>query len=163
MTPFRSAFICRPMLHGASWVRLGVLGLLACGCSNPLPAATAGQIGCPAGEIVISDDALDSGTRTWTADCEGTRFYCSAAAPSGVNTKSRVYDVSCTKAVSDDYIAPTYVAQPVKVASVKGCQNDNDCKGDRICTKGECVSPASDQSPSMSASPPAEEVVLEEE
>ncbi|MBN1609988.1 MAG: hypothetical protein JW940_25400 [Polyangiaceae bacterium] len=54
-----------------------VLAVVATGCAN-LAAATSGRIGCPASEIEISDDQDHAGSRTWTANCRGRVYYCSA-------------------------------------------------------------------------------------
>ncbi|HEY2404924.1 MAG TPA: hypothetical protein VGI10_02930 [Polyangiaceae bacterium] len=60
---------------------LGLLGLLSLavlgGCFDR-QTATAGQIGCPASELEISDDDLSVGsTDTWTATCRDHTFICS--------------------------------------------------------------------------------------
>jgi hypothetical protein len=53
--------------------------LLVGGCGPNLAAASAGQIGCPASDIKITDDNPGWGTRTWTATCAGRTYQCSYA------------------------------------------------------------------------------------
>lgn len=57
---------------------LFLLSLLLPSCL-PLQSVTSGQIGCPADKIVIADEAGEgTGARTWTAQCNGRTYYCSA-------------------------------------------------------------------------------------
>jgi hypothetical protein len=51
------------------------MGTLA-GCVS-LPAVTSGQIGCAEKDITILDDEQGFSTRTWTAVCDGKRYFCS--------------------------------------------------------------------------------------
>lgn len=56
---------------------------LAClgGCATAVrQEASAGQIGCPKSEVVISEetDSVFGGTASWVAICRSKRFYCSA-------------------------------------------------------------------------------------
>ncbi|MEE2828686.1 MAG: hypothetical protein VX498_05835 [Myxococcota bacterium] len=61
-------------------------------------------------------------------------------------------------------ISPLTLAAFILVASFSlastafaGCEKDTDCKGDRICTKGECVEPSSDSSASTPLRPRAQD------
>jgi hypothetical protein len=72
-----------PLAHG----RLGVftsgllVALAAAGCGGrigQLRSASAGQIGCRADEVVISDQQKGWGSRTWVATCDGEAYSCSA-------------------------------------------------------------------------------------
>jgi hypothetical protein len=56
-----------------------MLAALSVGCTVNLAEASAGEVGCPAHEIAISQDRMGEGTRSWTASCRGEVFYCSAA------------------------------------------------------------------------------------
>jgi len=67
----------RAMFRGM-WL-MSLLGLTLTGCAANLAAASSGQLGCPEHDITISDDTDDyRGTRTWTAECGGRRYFCSA-------------------------------------------------------------------------------------
>jgi hypothetical protein len=80
---------------------LGVLGLLSLvvlgGCFDK-QTATAGQIGCPASEVAISDEdstiGWDEAAETWTATCRDRVFICSHIKTSG-NNGTTSSSVSC--------------------------------------------------------------------
>jgi hypothetical protein len=107
---------------------LGVVLFVSSGCAS-LPRVTSGQIGCPEGEIVISDHQPGWNTETWTAKCRNQTFYCSS-----VGGESR--QVSCKE---DTAGAPP---DTTAVTPAGGCEFDTQCKGDRICQQGTCVDPA---------------------
>ena len=70
-------------IERASWLGAAALCLmigLSWGCRVPLQDVTAGHIGCRPDEIVISDNRLRTGVRTWTATCAGRQYVCSAVA-----------------------------------------------------------------------------------
>jgi len=49
------------------------------GCADvDLRGVSSGQIGCSPADIRVSNDEMGWGTRTWTADCGGKRYFCSA-------------------------------------------------------------------------------------
>jgi hypothetical protein len=106
----------------------------ALGCAS-LQNVTSGQIGCPAEEIQIVSDEAGWGTRTWTAQCHGKTYYCSAHGGGQYSTPQ----VSC-KEQSDKAGAPAPAA-PAAPPAGGGCQFDAQCKGDRICKQGACVDP----------------------
>ena len=60
------------------------------GCGGAWRNASAGQIGCPADEIEITDVRKGWGTRTWVATCRGRRHHCSAV------SGGKSVQVSCT-------------------------------------------------------------------
>ncbi len=103
----------------------------ASGCGN-LRAISAGQIGCPENQIKISQEKDSWGTSTWTAECRGRRFFCSA-----VSTGKDSSQINC-KEESGSGSAST---KSRKSAPSGGCHYDTQCKGDRICVHGECTSP----------------------
>jgi hypothetical protein len=82
---------------------LGV-GCLLTSCAN-LQAVSSPKIGCPQEEIHISNDDSGWGSRTWTADCRGRRFFCGAT-----STGKSSADISCTPEA-----APLPVPVPVPV------------------------------------------------
>lgn len=43
-----------------------------------------------------------------------------------------------------------------------GCETDHDCKGDRVCTSGECTEPANRQKSNPEAEPAPDEALLDE-
>jgi hypothetical protein len=108
------------------------------GCAT-LEQTTSGQIGCPQDEIVILEDKQGWATRSWTAECRGKRYYCSAVGGESV-------DVSCNEDTASAGGGEAAAAPSVGV----GCSYDTQCKGDRICVQGQCVSP-----PPPPAPPPA--------
>jgi len=64
--------------------------LASAACGGNLAAASSGKVGCSPSNIQISDDEQGWGSRTWTATCNGRRYYCSATA-AGKNSS----DISC--------------------------------------------------------------------
>jgi hypothetical protein len=59
---------------------LVALASAACGTAG-LASASSGQVGCSPSQIVISNDEGGIGTpRTWTATCNGRRYFCNATA-----------------------------------------------------------------------------------
>lgn len=69
------------MGHRMGFARaLALLALTGCAHVNNPAGMSAGFVGCPPEEIVITDDhTLGSAPFYWTATCRGERFYCSAA------------------------------------------------------------------------------------
>jgi hypothetical protein len=108
---------------------VSLLASAAIGCAGlfPVQGVTSGEIGCPAEDITITNDEPGFNERTWTAECNGRTYYCSAA---GGGQGGGV--VSCKESTES---APK-VASPVAPA---GCQFDTQCKGNRICRSGACV------------------------
>lgn len=47
---------------------------------------SSGSVGCPPGEVAISDQSETFVGSTWTATCRGQRFYCSVPAGGGSAT-----------------------------------------------------------------------------
>jgi hypothetical protein len=105
---------------------------------------SSGQIGCAEEEIAITNDSREWASRTWTAECRGKRFFCTAVQTgkdqSQVNCKEESPTVASTK-------APLAVQPAPKSSDSGGCRYDTQCKGDRICVKGECVAPVGEASP----------------
>src|SRR5688500_14583045 len=129
---------------------------LACAGCVSIKSASSGQIGCAEKDITISDDTSGWGSRTWTAECHGKKFFCSAVA-TGNNTEQ----VSCRAAVEGEKTtaqndqgatAPVAAKAPPEA---DGCNFDTQCKGERICVKGECVEPAAAGSAPAPAAAPA--------
>lgn len=100
--------------------------LLVFGCAS-LSSVTSGQIGCPEDQISISNDKSGWTTRTWTAECQGKQYYCSAHGGGEGSTAQ----VSCNPAQASE----------TDTAGGDGCSYDTQCKGDRICESGACVNP----------------------
>jgi hypothetical protein len=99
--------------------------------NTKLQRASAGEIGCPPEEIAIADFQRGGGTGTWTAACRGRTYVCSAV------DGGEAVQISCTEDAPSSggeipFSAPTEPA---------GCAYDTQCKGDRICEDGRCVSP----------------------
>jgi hypothetical protein len=105
---------------------------------------SAGEIGCPREEIIIYDDHLRWGGGSWTAECQGRTYFCSAVAG----------DTSCTQqaqggeivARTDAHVAtqtagaaPTPAAAATTANIKDGCAYDTQCKGDRLCVAGACT------------------------
>jgi hypothetical protein len=127
------------MSSGYRWpiVLVALCGLGAAACAS-IPAVTSGQIGCAERDIVITDDEVGWATRTWTAECHGKRYFCSAHGGGGNSTPQ----VSCTPA--NDQPTPTAVvasAPAAAPAAKDGCKFDTQCKGDRVCRDGACADP----------------------
>jgi hypothetical protein len=119
------------------------------GCAT-LQHVSSGQTGCSPEEIAISNDQGGWGTRTWTAECRGQVYQCSAHGGGSHSTAQ----VSCTPKPN----AATAREAPAEA----GCSYDTQCKGDRVCVKGACVDPESKTAvvpargsePARSAPPP---------
>lgn len=115
-----------------------LLVLSLVGCAS-LKRVSSGRVGCPESEIKITEDRHGWGTRTWTAECRGKRFFCSAHAA------GESEQVSCQEEASDPEkvaVADPPAAPPAPAVDSGGCKYDTQCKGDRICVEGACVDPA---------------------
>ena len=116
----------------------GVLGMVASvGCAEgpSLRARSAGDLHCPPEAIKIF--RLDDRAYR-VVGCEQEVVYVSTCdLPEGyVNRK-------CTWVANTSHLAakPAAVAPPP--AAAPGCSFDTQCKGDRVCVHGECVTPPS--------------------
>lgn len=59
---------------------LGVALLAGCAAHDAWrEKLTSGEIGCPPSEINIADSDRNLTTITWTAQCRGETFYCTAS------------------------------------------------------------------------------------
>jgi len=68
----------------------------AFGCTNVLVRNTAGHVGCPQGEIRISDEQGSYYSRSWTASCRSRRYFCTMRRrPTGAGGNDT--DVACTE------------------------------------------------------------------
>ncbi|MFO0575826.1 MAG: tetratricopeptide repeat protein [Polyangia bacterium] len=65
------------------------------------------------------------------AECKGRKFYCTAHGGSQYSTAQ----VSC----KEEQAKPENAGQAAAPPAASGCQYDAQCKGDRICQKGQCV------------------------
>ncbi|MEP7053098.1 MAG: hypothetical protein ABJB12_22220 [Pseudomonadota bacterium] len=81
---------CAAMFRGI-WLAVALMGLGLNGCVS-LAAASTGQVGCAQDQITISDDSMSPGVRTWTAECGGRRYFCSA-----VSTGNSSSQVNCAE------------------------------------------------------------------
>lgn len=97
------------------------------GCAS-LGSMTSGQIGCPEDQIKISDDKSGWTTRTWTAECQDKKYYCSAHGGGEGSTAQ----VACN---------PAQESETNTGGGDAGCSYDTQCKGERICVSGACVDP----------------------
>jgi hypothetical protein len=79
---------------------------LLCGCAS-LTAVSSGQIGCAQSDISITNDEIGFGTRTWTAECHGRTYFCSAHGGS----QYAASQVTC-KESTDSTDAPARTAPP---------------------------------------------------
>ncbi len=70
------------MYHVMAILVLPVL-LNACATTAAMRSASAGQIGCPDDEVVVSNTKRDWGVGSWTATCRGHVFHCSAVGGDG--------------------------------------------------------------------------------
>jgi hypothetical protein len=149
--------------RGWAWALLSLASWSTLGCLASLESVSSGQVGCAEQDIVISDDEGGFGTRTWVATCRDKKYFCSAHA-SGEGSQ-----VNCKEAAeerpkpfgdsSGDLVRrPERAPQPAEPAAT-GCQFDTQCKGDRICDDGECISPrpkktsSTEETPSSTAAP----------
>ena len=107
-----------------------ILMVAASACAT-LQQYTSGQVGCGPDEIVISNEDHVLGVATWTAECRGQKYFCSAQG----GGKYATPQVSCRDEASR---AP---------GSPNGCVSDNQCKGNRVCEGGRCVEPGSSRGP----------------
>jgi len=91
------------------WLVIGLMGLALGGCFD-MKAASTGQIGCSEDQITISDDAVNVGSRTWTAECGGRRYFC-----------TKIGEVSCTEQSGPQQAtaAPSPPAKPAVTEAAK--------------------------------------------
>jgi hypothetical protein len=124
--------------------------MVLAGCGG-LQAVTSGQIGCAEEDIQIIDKHRGWADVTWTAECHGKRFYCSSFS-SGAG-EAATSQVTCKEAVAEQVQAaaapplgsssPATSAASAPAGETAGCHYDTQCKGDRLCIKGECAAPTS--------------------
>jgi hypothetical protein len=124
---------------------MAVAAVLMSSCAT-LQHVSAGQTGCSPEEVAISEDQMGWNTRTWTAECKGQFFQCSAHGGGAYSTPQ----VSCKPEVVA--AKPGQETAPAAAAAA-GCSYDTQCKGDRVCVKGACVDPSS--TPAASSVVPA--------
>lgn len=119
--------------------------LVALGGCTTLADVSSGHVGCPPGAITISDERQSWGGSTWTAECNGQRYTCSAHGGGSESTPQ----VSCTPMGSSAVPGGSDAVASEPVAG--GCQYDTQCKGDRVCEGGACVDPPSEAAGSAAA------------
>jgi hypothetical protein len=130
-------------------VLVGAGGALSC---SSLQSVSSGHIGCAEKDIVITNDDRAWAARTWTAECHGKRFFCSA-----IQTGKDQMQVNCREetpkagppgvaSAPSAPIAPSGPPPEPKATAPGGCQFDTQCKGERICVSGQCVEPDRAQS-----------------
>lgn len=124
---------------------LALAASLSVGCST-LADVSSGQIGCSPEEIAVTEGNGGWGARTWTAECKGVTYQCSAHGGGEGSTAQ----VSCTPLQGSTTPGSSNAAPP-EAASAGGCEYDTQCKADRVCEARQCVSPA----PPATATPPA--------
>lgn len=113
-----------------SMIALSLL-LVVAGCgAKMVKARTAGHIGCPPSKVVIEDFDAGLTTRTWTAKCDDRTFYCS------IESGEEYSQMACAPA-SQPAASPSNAHD----SGDRGCQHDQQCKGERICVDGACQSP----------------------
>lgn len=111
------------------------------GCVS-LEQLSSGHVGCSPAEVAISEERKSISGHTWTAECQAQKFYCSTHG-GGENTAP---SVACTPGGSatpgGTSAAPAIPETEPEPTSVGGCTFDTQCKGDRICEDGTCVTPS---------------------
>lgn len=137
-------------------IAIVVLATAVPGCTT-LADVSAGQVGCPPAAITVSDENRTMGGTTWTAECNGQQYFCSAhGGGEGATTQ-----VSCAPAGGGTNVPGGAGAAATPDPASGGCQYDTQCKGDRVCTSGACVDPTPAATPPAAtpatpATPPAE-------
>jgi hypothetical protein len=74
--------------------------LFVTACGPSLQSMSAGQVGCKAGDVRISDESSGLGERTWTAHCNDEAFSCSQVNVGAFSTGTsytNVTQVSCSR------------------------------------------------------------------
>jgi hypothetical protein len=124
-------------------------GMLLTACAT-LQQASAGEVGCPANEITISNHETGWNTSTWLASCRGKDFVCSSV------SGQKSVQVSCNPAVAQpDATATAVAASGGETSAASGCQYDTQCKGDRVCRAGQCVDTAAPTGTTLPIAQPA--------
>ncbi len=59
------------------WVAVGFTCALLGGCARDLARSSSGAIGCPPESIAVSQVSVGWSQTSWSAQCNGTTFYCS--------------------------------------------------------------------------------------
>ena len=111
------------------------------GCVN-LGSVSSGQIGCAEEDIVITNDEHGVGARTWVATCHGKSYFCTATSQHEISCKQAVGDEPRNEVSGGELVRRREAPRPVAPA-VSGCQFDTQCKEDRVCEDGKCISPPS--------------------
>lgn len=126
------------------WLLLGAISLVQCGSGSSLRARSAGDMHCSEEELKIYQ--LDDRSYR-VVGCGQESVYIEVCA------RETSVNPDCTWHLdSKDAQGPVPV-QVVSAPAAGGCSYDNQCKGDRICVKHQCVAPASD---STNAAEPAQ-------
>ena len=87
LTMRSTAFMFRFAVVAAMLV---ALASAACATTN-LAAVSSGKVGCSPSQIQIANDEGGWNGRTWTATCNGRRYFCSATRDGRESS-----DISCT-------------------------------------------------------------------
>jgi hypothetical protein len=122
-TPFSNS---SPVSLAKVALAFGAVSLTACAS---LEAVTAGHVGCPPDEITVSGESETWGASSWTAECHGKLYYCSAAGGG-----RGAPDVACREATET-------AASDVHAMESGGCKADTECKGTRVCRSHACTDP----------------------
>ena len=136
-----------------AYMMVALAAMASAGCGN-LPAVTSGHIGCGESEIKITDEIQGWSTSTWTAECRGKKFFCSTTTKRVTSSEAtETRQTACREALTTDAQSPTGAASssaasetvvsgpPASAADSGGCRYDTQCKGERVCEKGSCVTP----------------------
>ncbi|MBV1857884.1 MAG: hypothetical protein KUG77_05685 [Nannocystaceae bacterium] len=126
---------------------------LSVGCTT-LADVSSGQIGCSPEEITVAEDGNKWAARTWTAECTGVTYQCSAHG----GGEGATAQVACTPQAGAATPGGSNAAAP-EPATPAGCGFDTQCKGERICEAGTCVAPAPLATPPTAAEPTPAPVV----
>lgn len=126
------------------------LAIVACG--PRLLGPTSVRVGCYESEVQISEEKGTWDKRTWVAVCRGKTWDCSGTEPPG---GGQLTEVGCkmrdgAAGVASGAATPAGPAAPAG----GGCLYDNQCKGERVCTKGVCTEPPAKPQPAAPAPPP---------
>lgn len=125
---------------------LAVATSLCLGCTT-LADVSSGQTGCSPEEVAVTNKKSTWSASTWTATCRGVTYHCSAHGGGEGSTAQ----ISCTPQPGEATPGGSN-ASPPEPATPAGCGFDTQCKGDRVCEAGKCVSPAPPATPAEPSS-----------
>ena len=105
-------------------------------------ASAAHDLGCGPDIVEVNNVGVDDNAEAVVDGCGWRATYrYSKAYGAHFGDKSEVVLVSRFPAGSGGPLAPSFSSSSPGRTSGAGCSKDTDCKGDRVCVRGQCADP----------------------